>query len=106
MPCEIYTQNHRKILLKKLFFSNVATTLLKTEFFTGGNQRFWLKLLDHLFCGVVLSGCFLSKSCLVKLATSDVTTKRRFKNSSSEICDRNPQRIHVNQIVFNKTRSP
>ena len=49
-------------------------------------------MLDHLFCGVALSGCFLLKSSFVKLAASNVKAKRCSKLSYSEICDQNCQK--------------
>ena len=99
-------QNHSKIFLKKLIFSNIATTVLKNELFTGVIQGFWLQLLDHLFCGVALIGCFILKSFFVKLVAFEVTAKQFSKNSCSEICDQNHQKIHVNKFIFSKARSP
>ena len=49
-------------------------------------------MLDHLFCGVALSGCFLLKSFFVKLAASKVKAKKCSKLSYSEICDQNCQK--------------
>ena len=96
----------QKYFLKKLIFSNIATTVLKNELFTGVIQGFWLQLLDHLFCGVALIGCFILKSFFVKLVAFEVTAKQFSKNNRSEICDQNHQKIHVNKFIFSKARCP
>ena len=87
------------------FYNKVATTFLKDEFFTGVTQGFLLQASDNLFCGVALSGCFLLKSSFVKLAASEITTKRSSKGACSEIFIQNPQKIHVSKFIFSMARS-
>ena len=70
---------------------------MKKKLFTGVFRGFWLQVLHHLFCGVALSGSFPLKSSFVKLEASEKTAKRFSKNSCDQICDQNPQKIHVNK---------
>lgn len=73
-------------------------------------HRCYLRILfisvGPLFYEAALSGCFFLKNSFVKLVASEVKAKRCSKNNCSEVCDQNPLKMHVNTLIFSKTRSP